>query len=131
MIKPTEKDAERCEIDGINLPGLEIGIAMLEEMERVSASTEELPRYSLEKRYRPPGTAQENIVQHFLDEIRRRGERALEEGFTSLLTEYICSCVGGGVPDAEFYRKLMGKARASTDADFQRFLGRLVSEQRP
>jgi hypothetical protein len=110
MAEPIEKDAERFKVDPAQLPGLELALAMLKEMEDADC---EFSRYGLEPRYRRAGTQQDNIVLRYLDDIRRCDDRALEEGFTSLLTEYVSSCVDGAVPEARFYWEQMLQKRAS------------------
>ena len=110
MTEPAEKGAERFEIDPVQMPGVELALAMLKEMEDADC---EFSRYGLEPRYRQPGKEQDNIVLRYLDDIRKRGDRALEDGFTSLLTEYVSSCVEGGVPEARFYWEQLLQERTS------------------
>jgi hypothetical protein len=120
MTEPTEKDAERFKVDAAQLPGLELALAMLKEMEDADC---EFSRYGLEPRYRQPGKEQDNIVLRYLDGIR--GDRALEEGFTSLLSEYISSCIEGGVPGCQFYLDLIEKtgARKGLEGDHETGVG--------
>jgi len=61
---------------------------------------------SLEAQYREVGEPQNNFVAGYLEQVMQLGDPRATEAFAAVLSEYISSCEGGGVPDVELLRKL-------------------------
>lgn len=86
--------------------GAHLALQMLREM-RGDRSRHASEPFMIEAAYRRAGERQRNIVQEYVDRIRANGDSNLERGFTCMLTEYLASCLSGGVPDLEIYDEII------------------------
>ena len=78
--------------------GVRLALEMLREIKSKITDEDGYEPMHIEARWRRPGVAQVNVVQAYLTRIRESGNREVEDDFTSLLTEYLNSVLGGGVP---------------------------------
>jgi hypothetical protein len=80
--------------------GSDLALALLEDAHDVGQAA------SLEAQHREAGKPQNNIVLSYLEQAARFGDPHVTEAFAAVLSEYVSSCEGGGVPDVEFLRKI-------------------------
>jgi hypothetical protein len=80
--------------------GADLALALIEDAADVGDTAKH------EAQYREPGKPQNNFVASYLERVARFGDPRATEAFAAVLSEYISSCEGGGVPDVEFLRRI-------------------------
>lgn len=92
--------------------GVVLALEMLRQIEAVKG--EEGAKFRIVAAYRDyyrKGEPQDNIVQRYFERALATGNPRLLEGFTSLLSEYVASCVQGSVPDIGAYEEVLESER--------------------
>lgn len=86
--------------------GFALGIQLLHQLEELEGAGEFEP-HSLDPDERKPGTAQANVVLDYLDRARTGG-RAVECGFTAVLTDFLSGARQGTIRDSSSYEQWLG-----------------------
>ncbi|HXS53290.1 MAG TPA: hypothetical protein VN782_12215 [Usitatibacter sp.] len=87
--------------------GAALAVEMLRELQGADLAGRSACGLSPEGR--EPGKPQRNIVRCYLEATQ--GDREMEAGFTSVLSDFIASCASGCIPDARVYRERLFVAR--------------------
>jgi hypothetical protein len=84
--------------------GVALAIQMLHEIETIGSD-----RFAIRQEYRDfyqKGAPQDDIVRRYLQRAFTTGNGEFLSGFSSVLTDYVATCVQGCVPDVESYAGL-------------------------
>lgn len=83
--------------------GRALAVAMFREFVHYGDNSVGGRQWSIEAKYRQEGTEQDNVLLRYLTGLKTKGGIEAMDGFCSVLTDYIGSCLDGGPPDCEFY----------------------------
>jgi hypothetical protein len=86
--------------------GQALAVQLLHELEECDL---EVSHFSLDSAEREPGQPQVNVVLRYLDAMKRGAMtgRLMEEGFASVLSDYLAACGKGSIRDASWYDRLV------------------------
>jgi hypothetical protein len=86
--------------------GRQLAVDMIRELDHFKINEDSLWLWSINAKYRPEDTPQDNVLLRYLDNIQQRGSRDLLMGFCAVITDYFGCAGSAGVPDEAFYETL-------------------------
>ena len=92
--------------------GQAIAIGLIDDLGTVKNARTKGDDCCLDPTYRRYGASggrgpADNVLLRYLDRLRAGGDRELEAGFCSVLSDYIGTCAVGAVPDVAQYTNLL------------------------